>query len=866
MLTCARYFLVLQNNSLQKYRFNLLKKHSIYHFFFYLVLINSFGLTIQGQEVLPKIIIEESAVDDLITWSADDSVYIDAKSKKVYLFGNAILNNAGLKISANYMELDMENKIVYATHGYDKDSNRIGMPKFESDAESFTAASLRYNMETKKGYIEEVRVKQDEIYLDMAVSKRQSNGEIHFRQGKFTTCDQLEPHYHFQLSRAVMIPNKRIVSGPMNLYIKGIPTPLGLPFAIIPQQQKRKHGIIFPRIAPSSQWGFGVQDFGYYIPINEKIQTTFFANLFSRGSWGLSNKTDYFVKYKNQGDFEIGFQQFITNFPDRTKNNKATVRWNHKSLAPRNPLWTFNSAVNFISDNQSKNNLNPLNQEYFNNSYNSDININRAFPGKPYTAGMKLSMRQNSISKKVALTSPVANFNVARFFPLKALKSKSNTASTWYEKIGMTYNAELQNRSEFADSLLKQNYLSRIPDQFLNGISQTSTIQTTFQLLKGVLKFTPSANYANRINFQGITKALTPSVLNPTVDSLIVVKNDRTNINHDFSFNAQFTTMVYAYYRFIGKKKSLLRHVLTPSAGFNYRPAFTKNFKQVTLPSGLLQTYNVSEQSIYASNSIRSNALLNFGINNTFELKQTSIKDSTGFKKTRLVDAFSLSSSYDFLADSLNLAPITLSLRINPIAPINIVLGGSYSLQNWNDSTGGFMEEYALASRSVLGRMLSTDISTTFTITSKESREKMKETNTSNLWNSDYQYFVTHPYELISFQIPWKINLSHIIGFTANTNRTIFNPSSQLLNHTIAANADVSFTKRWKLAVATNFDINSLKITNTRFTLLRDMHCWQLAFYWTPIGQNQSFLLSLNASASMLRDAKLDLRKPPSFF
>jgi lipopolysaccharide assembly outer membrane protein LptD (OstA) len=70
----------------------------------------------------------------------------------------------------------------------------------------------------------------------MGTAKRQANDEIHFIKGRFTTCDLEEPHYHFQLSRAIMIPEKRIVTGPMNLWVAGIPTPLGLPFSIIPQQ------------------------------------------------------------------------------------------------------------------------------------------------------------------------------------------------------------------------------------------------------------------------------------------------------------------------------------------------------------------------------------------------------------------------------------------------------------------------------------------------------------------------------------------------------------------------------------------------------------------------------------------------------
>ena len=63
-------------------------------------------------------------------------------------------------------------------------------------------------------------------------------------QGKLTTCDQKEPHYHFQLSKGVIVPEERIATGPMNLWINGIPTPIGLPFALIPDQ-KNEHMVYY---------------------------------------------------------------------------------------------------------------------------------------------------------------------------------------------------------------------------------------------------------------------------------------------------------------------------------------------------------------------------------------------------------------------------------------------------------------------------------------------------------------------------------------------------------------------------------------------------------------------------------------------
>jgi hypothetical protein len=82
---------------------------------------------------------------------------------------------------------------------------------------------------------------------------------------------------------------------------------------------------------------------------------------------------------------------------------------------------------------------------------------------------------------------------------------------------------------------------------------------------------------------------------------------------------------------------------------------------------------------------------------------------------------------------------------------------------------------------------------------------------------------------------------------------------------TLVTNGDISFTQRWKLSANINYDFESIKISNARFTLARNMHCWALSFYWTPIGGNKSFLLSIRNTSTLFQDAKIEIRKPPVF-
>lgn len=807
--------------------------------------------------------LNESAVEEKVFYKAKDSIVADYSKKQVHLYGDAEVYNSELTINACYILLDLGLNEVYASYCYDLDSIKTGFPSFKDQGEEITASSIRYNLDTKKGFIRELELKQDETYLYMGQAKRQENEQLHFKNGRFTTCDLEEPHYHFQLSKAVMIPNERIVTGPMNLWIKGVPTPLGLPFFIIPQQKERTHGILFPELIPLSAYGFGVQNLGYFIPINDNFQTSIYGNLYSRGSWGLRNVLNYAKRYGFRGTLDIGFQQFKSGFPENNNQNKIVVNWSHIQDPKFNPNWGFSSNVNFISDNNPKNNLDPLNPTYFNNSFNSDVNLNRVFRNKPINMGLKLSVRQNSLSKNVSLVSPVFTFNVTRFFPFKNTVKSTGEFAQMVKRIGIVYNFEGQNRSTFADSLLKANQLTTIGQQFFNGFYQSASIQTTGAFFKGTVKFNPSINYSTKLNFQQIDK-----IYDVTNNETLIDTVRQAGMLHDVSFNAQLTTVVYAYYKFIGKKKPLLRHLITPNIGFRYVPQLNS---LVTKNVGVNQapvTFSPFERSIYSGSASSTAGLITFGLNNTFELKRKSEKDTiTGFKKTFLIDQLSLSGNYDLLKDSMNLSEINISMRINPLEWLNIVAGSNFSPYGWVDSTGKSVSQYALGYNNRLGRFLRNDLTTTLTITSKKGRKELE--NTENLlsdnWNADFNYFALHPEYLINFNIPWKMNFSHVYTIQYNTNRTADNPDKFNQIQTLVASGDVSFTKRWNLSSSINFDLKELKITNTRISLSRNMHCWALSFFWTPIGGNKSFLLSIRNTSSIFSAAKIEFRKPPVF-
>lgn len=801
-----------------------------------------------------KVFVNESDFESVINYSARDSMYSDFKKKQIHLFGEAHLNYEGIDMKSDYILIDLGKNEVLATHTLDSNNNRVGEPIFVDNGDTIKAGSIRYNFDTKKGYIQEVTIKQQDYYLSMDVAKRQANEEVHFVRGKFTTCDLKEPHYHFFLSKAVLVPEKRIVTGPMNLWIMGVPTPLGLPFAILPQQKERDkpHGVVMPKISLFSVYGMGVQDLGYYIPINDHWQTTAFGTLFSRGSFGVANQTNYNYRYRFNGNFKIGYDRFRYGWPDSSILNTTTFDWTHIQDPKSNPNWNFNAGVHFNSNSTNKQTLNVQNNNYFNNTLNSDVRLTRKFGSKPISADMKLSMRQNSNTRTVDLTSPIVNFQTtSRIFPFKRIN----------KVVGLNYTAELQNRSTFRDRFLSNGDFDSISDQFRSGANHKINLQSSFGILKNRIRFAPSANYAQFYNFQTINKSI-----DTVTNKLLVDTIGQGGFTHNFNASVSMTSTLYSYYRFIGKKQTLLRHVLTPTVAFSYAPSIQQGIESYTDTNANVFRYSRFERSIYSENLNGSSGRIVIGINNSFELKQKSAKDTiTGFKKTRIIDNFFLNTDYDFFKDSMNWSDLSMRLVINPIESFNMTFNAVHSWYAWNDITGKTLGIYASKNGQGIGRIKAFTVATTWTLAPKKYRDliNQKRSELLNSWNPLYQRWLLSPNDVVLYNVPWSLTFTYNFGLSILENTPTYQNRPYGTNNTLDISGDFSITENWKITSRMMLDIKNSVINNLNITLNRNLHCWTATMIWIPIGTNKSFSIGLRGSAAALQNLNLNIRRPP---
>lgn len=149
-----------------------------------------------------------------------------------------------------------------------------------------------------------------------------------------------------------------------------------------------------------------------------------------------------------------------------------------------------------------------------------------------------------------------------------------------------------------------------------------------------------------------------------------------------------------------------------------------------------------------------------------------------------------------------------------------------------------------------LGRLTNAQISVSTSFQPKKKVSGIKKS--SGFDELEYAEIRRYMDTYIDFNIPWSINLNY------NLNYSKASAAKATVTNIFGFSGDVSLTPKWKIGYTSGYDFKNQKLTdNTTISLHRDLHCWDMAFSWTPIGPWQQYNLSINVKSSTLQDLKL---------
>ena len=799
----------------------------------------------------------DSGVNSSIFYDAQDSMILDIVNGVVHLYGNAVVKFEGIEVKAAYVQYDFKNNLACATGIRDSLDVLQGKPEVNDNGQSFTQEEMCYNFKTKQGFSRNSVTQEGDAVFHAGVSKRHENGWIHIRKGKFTTCTAENPHFHFELSKAIIVPDDKVVTGPFYMKVRKVPVPLGLPFGWFPTKNKSSHGVIIPGYGDANNLGFFLKDGGYYFPIGDFADTRFLGDIYSRGSWGLKNITNYKRRYRYSGNFNISRTVIKSGFkelPSYSESTEFFVRWTHNQDPKARPNSRFSANVNLGSRNNFRRNINSSQDDFLTNTFNSSIQYNQSFPGRPWNLTLSARHSQNSATGNVDLTLPSLTLNRNRtFLPLGVLGSSRSTKTKLDKLVSVTYSANIDNLLSAEQTRFRFDNIEPLSRDLRNGVRQTVALNS--QLKAKFITIIPNFTYNEYWNFKSLEVNVDPDTgiaQRDTVAGFTAARDYRTSVSA--------TTRFYGLFNFKNAKNvKAIRHVITPSVGMGYTPFYDRNVYGFFGDDGAFSSYNPFSPGRFVPSNSGESWSINASIANNVEMKvRDKNSEKNPFKKIKLIDNFAISGNYNVIADSLNLSDISMRAFTTLFKKVNINYSSRHSAYDRNES-GQRIDTYLIDSQNRLLRMTNASLSLG---TSFRSSKKKGKRNTENATEEQLEFVENNPSQFVDFNIPWSLNIDYTMDLTKRFDAALLADTNDI-RQSMRFNGDFTILKNWKVGFNSGYDFVSKELTTTTLNLYWDLHCWEFAFNWVPFGERQSFSLQLNIKSSLLQDLKLQARGGP---
>lgn len=832
--------------------------------------------------------VPKSEIETEILYYAEDSIITDFTENKVYLYKKAWFEYGKMRLDADRIVIDWKNSELYAYGIADSLGVMSGNPFFKDGNSVYEIRKeMRYNFKTQKAIIKDVVTEQQDGVLRGETIKKTEDGSVFLEHGYYTTCKLTKPHWHISSSKIKSISGKQVVSGPFNLYFNGIPTPLGLPFGLIPDTPEEKaSGIIFPSYGREQVRGLSLRDLGYYFAFNDYIHLRVTGDVYSKGGWGIKSQSMYTKKYRYSGGFNMDFQKFISPETELIPLNYNTfrVQWNHSPIT--RGTGRFSASVNAGSTSYFNNVVNPNN--FANNvtgDLSSNISYSKTFAGTPFSMSANLRHSQSVQTGEVRLDLPTIGINMNRQSPFQNVKFEP------LKTLNIAWNFNLQNSITNRINTFGQaspvdgpqtipfnlDNLGLLLRNGNNGARNTIPLSSNFSLFK-YFTGTASANYTELWYMQRFNYSY-----NSTTERVEQVKEDGFNrvgfYNTSFAMNTNF----YGFYNFKPSGKlQTIRHHIAPTVSFNFNPDFSDPiygyYQEVQSDkSGRIARYSRHQGLIFGEAPLGESRALSLGLRNVLEAKIKTQTDSTEgeFKKIPLLEAFNINTAYNFAADSFQLSPIQLSARttlfeqklsinvnstIDPYATLSSL--GSDGKLRYNSS-----QEFAWKKGQGIGTIRNASLNLNASLNPQKgqnpgqvrdelTQDFIQKGGAMNAFvENEINRIVADPSQYIDWEIPWNLSLGYNLAYAKQVSNTTN------ITQAINVSGDLSISEKWKVNFNTGYNFDSKEITQTMIGIARDLHCWQMNVNWVPFGRFTSYNIDIRVKSSILQDLKVSRRR-----
>ncbi|MBD2714706.1 LPS-assembly protein LptD [Microvirga sp. STR05] len=852
----------------------------------------------------------KGSVETTVKYAAKDSIRFIVGEKKAILYDAASVDYGEMNLKANLITVDYSNNLLTAEGTQDSTGKTRGRPVFKNGAETYQAGRINYNFKSKKGKIADAVTQQGEGYVHAEVIKKNQFNEIFGRNGRYTTCNLEHPHFYINASKMKVIPGEKVVTGPFNLVISDIPTPLGFLFGYFPSPSKsRASGLIIPTFGQSTDRGFFLRNGGYYWAANDNIGLRVTGDIYSGneqqfGGWRGMAEMQYLKRYRYNGLLSFEFSSrpanqilqqdgvsATNNFRQPRKPQTMWLRWNH-SPTPRPGGGRFSASVSAGSSDYNQQNSYDV-RRYLTPAFSSNISYSKQLRNAPINYSLNLSQTQNTGTGTMSFILPDVSVQVARQYPYQWLGITPR--GRYYEQLSFSYSLTGQNtvtntqaaRQLSGVPLLGGTTTSSVIPIKLDNISKLlrnsqTGLRHDFQIQLGSINFlkhlnlTPSVSYNELWYFKKLDYSYNSAAQAIRIDT--VASFNRLS---SYSGGLNLGTSIYGTLVRKGTRKfQAIRHKLTPNISYQFAPSRNPNYYQsLNLPLGSIRDasgrvidtriFSRYEGFLYGAPAGQRQSQISFSLQNAVEMKVRNNNDTTGttpFNKVSLIDGLDFGFGYNFLADSLKLTPLAASFRTQVAKKLSITMSASFDFYQ-RDTSGVAIDKYLFEQdRRRLARLTTASLQMNYQFNPAAKPNKKSNVpravapvNDPALGNPN----PINPYEdYVDFELPWEMTTGFSMLYAdpgVRPTTILYTRPRAFTSASLNLGGSVKLTNNLRIGYTTNYDFINKTPAFTSLDIYRDLHCWQITGNWRPFrGYGQGYFITIAAKSSLLQDLKLN--------
>ena len=593
-----------------------------------------------------------SSVDTTIYYGAD---YIDyhIRDKKTFLLRYTSVDYQDTKLSAGKIIVDWDTNILDAIK---IDEEYPTVTTFGKDP--MEGESMIFDLVKKYGRITKGRTSVDDSFYHGEEVFRDDSDVFHLKTSKYTSCELDHPHFYLGSKKMKMLPEDKVIAKPLLLYIHDIPV-LYIPMAIFPNAKGNRHsGWIMPSFHSYKSIGTGFKNLGYYWAPNNYMDAKTTINFFDKQGVQTNSKIRYKkIDGKRAYNYNLNgsvtgeyIKQISTNeIMDLANYDKTddifTYKWTHNQIF--DPTQSLHLYHEFISSKDAYQNDQEVDDEdRLRQNIGTSLDYRNNFNNGSFGIGYRLN-RDLRIENAPSIDETLYQSSTGPNIALNISSSKIfGAGDSWYNTIYGNYSMYIGNGRE--DYYIKKDTTNNINEIITThvyktpSISHTSSIRMPTKIL-GTVNIIPSVSLSELWIWKYRYEE-------ESADTSLIIEKEGFKRRLTGGGNIEINTDVYGLFPIKIGRLNAIRHVMTPSISFSYKPNFSQpnfGYFQQNTPSGNPIDYFKD----YSSTSLTEIRKYTLSVNNLFQAK---IQDEKGdYTKSNLL-IWDSNITYDEVKDVLS--------------------------------------------------------------------------------------------------------------------------------------------------------------------------------------------------------------------